>query len=129
MPDMLSRSAFKPRLSRTRTQKRPAEKQCEGFLQWLRGRNCAAEHVGGCSGKMTAAHVDYAGDKGVATKVADRFAIPLCAHHAQLQHNIGWDSFDLMVWKKLGGGLEIARQYFQAWPGRIAWLRKLADGK
>lgn len=125
---MLRPGALKSRLSRTRTQKRPAEKHCEGFLQWLRGRPCSVEHFGGCEGKMTAAHVDYAGGKGMGTKVADRFAIPLCARHAQMQHDIGWDTFERRHFSgKTGHALKLADAYFTSWPGRIQWLRKLAE--
>ncbi|MDH7973713.1 hypothetical protein QH494_16090 [Sphingomonas sp. AR_OL41] len=60
------------------------ERRCPSHLQWLRGRRCCVEGAG-CSGRMVAAHVDHAGGKGMAIKVADWKAVPLCdGHHAEL---------------------------------------------
>lgn len=71
---------------------------------------------------MTAAHVDHAGDKGMGTKVSDRFAIPLCMGHAMRQHNRGWQTFEAEC---LGGksAVAMAEAYWNAWPGRIEWER------
>lgn len=111
---------------RKRNAPRPAEKVAHGYLKWLRGRVC---RVHGCcyDARTEAAHVDHAGGKGVSTKVADRFAIPLCGgpagHHAE-QHRIGWRSFE----KKYGfDAVEDAARYWRAWPGRIAWERRQAN--
>ena len=118
---MLSRASLaRPR---KRNAPRPAEKSARGFLQWLRGRECA---VAGCRrGPVEAAHVDHGGDKGTGTKVSDRFAIPLCGgllgHHPQ-QHRIGWQAFQEM---HAFDALTLAAAYWQAWPGRVAWERKL----
>src|SRR5512139_2705140 len=114
---MLKPSALKPR---KRNSPRPAEKSAPGFLQWLRGRECFLANFGECSDTVEAAHVDHGGDKGMGTKVSDRFAIPLCGgpagHHAE-QHRIGWQSFEE---KYIFGAVGVAEQYWRAWPGRIA---------
>lgn len=109
---------------------RPAEKSAPGFLQWLRGRSCfVATHsrVGlsiNCEGKIEAAHVDYAGGKGVGTKVSDRHAIPLCSFHHRLQHDCGWRTFETKLLGGVGTALIAAETFWKAWPGRIAWERK-----
>lgn len=114
---MLARSAFKPR---RRNSPRPAEKSAKGFLQWLRGRPCLCEGMA-CMGQMEAAHVDFAGGKGVGTKVADKFAIPLCSSHHMRQHSWGWTRFQ----KTYGiDALAAAEAYWRNWPGRIAWEAK-----
>lgn len=98
---------------------RPAEKSAPAFLQWIRTRNCL---VGGtCAGKIEAAHVDYAGDKGIGTKVSDRYAVPLCsAHHAE-QHMAGIKTFED---RHAVSMLNASHIYWQAWPGRRAWEAK-----
>lgn len=116
---MLQRAALRPR---KRNAGRPAEKSAPAFLQWLRGRPCVIDNQD-CEGKMEAAHVDYAGDKGMATKVSDRFAVPCCSYHHAQQHRVGIRTFETMHRKNL---LALANEYWMAWPGRIAWLRKLA---
>lgn len=108
---------------------RIAEKSAPGFLQWLRGRECLAFYDGeggpDCGGKIQAAHVDYAGDKGMGTKVSDRYAVPMCvAHHAR-QHQVGWRYFEIEMVRPHGYALKAAEAYWRAWPGRIAWERKL----
>lgn len=110
---------------RKRNAPRPAEKAALGFLQWLRGRDCAVAHVCilPCYGKIEAAHVDYAGGKGVGTKVADRYAVPLCSEHHYRQHQIGWRLFEAALLSNWNG-LESANEYWRQWPGRIAWERK-----
>ena len=109
---------------RKRNSPRPAEKSAPGFLQWLRGRECLCAKTGLCSGKAQAAHVDYAGGKGVGTKVADRWAVPLCAFHHAIQHREGWHSFDAKYLDGENAGLAAANQFWRAWPGRIAWEAK-----
>lgn len=108
---------------------RPAEKCAPQFLQWLRGRQCVICAKWGSFSPETqprteAAHVDYAGDKGMGTKVSDRFAIPLCGsltgHHA-LQHNLGWETFEA---RYNIDALDLASQFWKAWPGRLAWEKK-----
>lgn len=107
---------------RKRNAPRPAEKAAPGFLQWLRGRECmVAPHPACEQQRLEAAHVDYAGGKGVGTKVADRWAVPLCSHHHREQHRIGWKTFERIY---LIDCKSAAEQYWRAWPGRIAWERK-----
>lgn len=110
---------------------RPAEKDARGFLQWVRGHECACAKQGGCSGKIEAAHVDYAGGKGFGTKVADRFAIPLCnAHHAEQRGETGpfrargdWTTFEA----KYGlNALRVANELWRRWPGRARWEANLS---
>lgn len=99
---------------------RPAWKVAKAFHQWLRGRPCAADGYGLCDGVMQAAHVDHAGDKGMGTKVSDRFALPLCAGHHHRQHLRGWATFEREC---LGGksAVAMADAYWSAWPGRHQW--------
>jgi hypothetical protein len=105
---------------RKRNAPRPAEKSAPSFLQWLRGRDCLA--VGGaCFGRIEAAHVDFAGGKGIGTKVADRYAVPLCSFHHAKQHRWGWKTFQAAFQID---ALAAAEAYWRAWPGRIAWERK-----
>ena len=119
---MLARVDTRPR---KRNAGRPAEKTARGFLQWLRGRPC---HIAGreghiCSGRIEACHVDYAGDKGIGTKVSDRFAIPMCSGaHLEQTDRLGWAPFEA----KYGiNGLAAADAFWRAWPGRVAWERAL----
>lgn len=87
---MLARSAFRPR---RKNSGRPASKKAPAFLQWLRGRPCVLERAGDCDGHMVAAHVDYAGDKGMAT-FEKRYSLK---------------------------ALEHSQEYWRAWPGRAKW--------
>jgi len=116
---------------RKRNAKRPAWKACESYLQWLRGRACACNgRNADCGGKIQAAHVDYAAKgtreaKGTATKVADRWAIPLSMKCHALQHIMGWPWFDLHVLGKANAGEMMAAEYWRLWPGDRG---ELADG-
>lgn len=68
---------------------------------------------------MQAAHVDHGGDKGMGTKVSDRFAIPLSANCHANQHRIGWRTFEGAY---LGGdAVALSNGYWRDWHGRIAW--------
>ncbi len=102
---------------------RPAWKVCAAFLQYLRGRSCACQGRNPhCGGKMVAAHVDYAAKgtreaKGTATKVADRWAIPLSWNCHLLQHNKGWPWFDFNILNMGGAGATMAEAYWRAWKG------------
>lgn len=113
---------------RKRNAPRPAEKSAPAFLQWLRGRECLAASTNGCIGKMEAAHVDYAGDKGMGTKVSDRFAVPMCAGHHRMQHAFGWHTFERECFGIAGHALAASMHYWRSWPGRIAWERKQDRG-
>jgi hypothetical protein len=97
---------------------RPAWKVAEAFKQWLRGRPCMIADRGGCWGRIEAAHVDYAGGKGMGTKVADRFCVPMCSEHHRVQHQHGWPAFEANF--KINA-LEASKAYWSAWPGRAKW--------
>lgn len=112
---------------------RPPAKSALGFLQWVRGRNCAFAHIGGCNGKIEAMHLDFAGKmegvdpalgKGASTKVADRYAIPGCRLHAQMQTDIGWQTFMIRMEVTREQLMIAAARLWHAWPGRAAWERK-----
>lgn len=113
----LPASAFK---SRHKNAGRPAHKSAPGYLKWLRGRRCAC---GGkllcCDGKVVAAHVDHGGDKGMASKASDKFAIPLSNGCHGSQHSVGWRTFE----RQLPGrdAVMLAAIYWRNWPGRAAW--------
>jgi hypothetical protein len=113
---------------RKRNAPRIAEKSAPGFLQWLRGRQCAWSGCGSCGGKIIAQHLDFAGDKGTATKVSDRYCLPCCVVHHQWQHDFGWNSFLSRQHATKEMALNAAGRLWAAWPGRIAWERKLNDG-
>lgn len=113
---MLARSAFAPR--KRNSHRADAWKRVPPFLQWLRGRNCLLADRGGCAGKVWACHVDYAGDKGIGTKVNDRHCVPMCDGHHANQHNWGWKSFEANF---RIDALMAANAYYRAWPGRAAW--------
>lgn len=109
---------------RRRNAPRPAEKSAPGFLQWLRGRECAAVHFGVCEGKLEAAHTYGAGNKGVGTKSNDAYAIPLCSRHHRLQHDRGWRTFEHEYGIGDGNAPKLAEAYWRAWPGRASWEAK-----
>lgn len=108
---------------RKRNSPRPAEKSAPQYLAWLRKRNCAC---GGtlmwCDGRIVAAHVDHAGGKGMATKTADRNAIPLSDGCHREQHAVGWRTFEGCLPGK--DAVAMAEAYWRAWPGRHAWEAK-----
>lgn len=110
--------------SRFRNAGRPTEKDARSFLQWIRGRPCIFADQGGCEGKIEAAHLDFAGGKGVGTKVADRYAVPMCAGHHRLQHNKGWNTFMRLMRVGANDLLVAAARLWNAWPSRAAWERK-----
>jgi hypothetical protein len=136
---MLSRTALKPR---KRNAARPAEKSAPQFLAWLRGRECflAGHRAGGCGlgspprkSPVEAAHIDHGGDKGMSSKVSDKFAIPLCQRHhdeqsgkiGEFRQRGGWRTFEI----KYGfDAVDVAGDYWHLWPQRHAWERKLSDG-
>jgi hypothetical protein len=113
---MLARSAFRPR--RQNSHRADEWKRVPGFLKWLRGRPCRLSDRGGCGGKVRACHVDYAGDKGMGSKVHDRHCIPMCDTHHSVQHAVGWDTFEGNF---KFNALADAAAYWQAWPGHFAW--------
>jgi hypothetical protein len=108
---------------------RIAEKSAPGFLQWLRGRECLFVDVGVIGeGPVEAMHLDFAGGKGVGSKVADRYSVPCRASLHRRQHTRGWASFLREMGTTKEEMLGAADAYWRAWPGRIAWERKLSDG-
>lgn len=113
MRGLLGPSAFKPRKQNA---PRPAWKVEKSFHQWLRGRECAFAHLGGCWGRMEAAHTPDPGSRGIGTKAADHNAVPACTGHHKLHTDKGWSA--------VGLNKETARTlgnaYYQAWPGRRA---------
>lgn len=105
---------------------RPAWKCAEGFRRWLRKLPCAkCEHVGTMANPTVAAHVDHAGGKGMATKVADRHCIPLCDACHREQHAVGWVSFEKGL--RLACAVSLAAIYWTEWPDRRQWERELAE--
>ncbi len=106
---------------------RPAWKCAEEFKRWLRKLPCArCSHAGDRQNPIVAAHVDHAGGKGTATKVADRHCIPLCDDCHKQQHALGWRSFQLAL--PTHDAVALAAAFWQQWPGRSAWERELAAG-
>lgn len=114
---------------RKRNSPRITEKSAPAFLQWLRGRECVFGQIDGarCEGKIEAMHLDWAGGKGMSSKVADKYCVASCGGHHRRQHDKGWLTFmrELELSKTLL--LAAADTLWRAWPGRIAHERKLAD--
>jgi hypothetical protein len=124
---------------RKRNAPRPVEKSATTYLAWLRKRPCYLDghRNGGCGWSdpprksyVEAAHVDHGGDKGLSSKASDRFAIPLCQkHHDEQGGRIGafkqrggWKTFQL----KYGfDAVQVASEYWRAWPQRLKWEREL----
>lgn len=100
---------------------RPAWKVAKAYLQFLRGRKCAVARLGGCSGKIEAAHTPDPMSKGTSTKAADRNAIPLCQGHHKLHTDKGWSAIGLTR----ESAQQMADAYWRAWPGRAAYERQL----
>lgn len=104
---------------RIRNAGRPAHKEAPAFLKWLRGRECILAHTGECRGKVRACHWDEAGDKGVATKVSDKFSLPMCDEHHRIQTDvIGWPRFQLKYGFKAA---DVCAKFWQDWHGRAKW--------
>lgn len=98
---------------RKRNAPRPAWKVEKAYHQWLRGRVCWAAKLGGCEGRMEAAHTPDPGSKGMGTKAADHNAIPLCKHHHVLHTVKGWSAIGLT--KEIAR--DVAREYWRLWKG------------
>lgn len=104
---------------------RPPVKDAPGFLAYVRQRPCILAHTGECRGKVRACHWDEAGDKGMATKVADQWSLPMCdGHHQEQTDVLGWPKFQE---KYRFSAKAFCETLWRAWPGRVAWLRKLID--
>lgn len=122
MRGMLGPAALR---NRHRNAPRPAWKVADAFRQWLRGRPCACQGKNpNCGGKMLSAHVDHAGSKGMSTKVADSNCIPLTKACHDLQHLIGWRTFEA-AYLPGGNAVALSDEYWRAWPGRKAWEQNL----
>lgn len=112
---MLTLSA-KPR---RRNAKDPAGKRCPTYLQWLRGRACILATTGECSGQIRACHWDEAGDKGMGTKVSDKWSLPMCdGHHAEQTDRLGWPKFQA---KYRFSAREVCQFFWSKWPKRSEW--------
>ena len=70
-------------------------KRFPAHLAYVRGFECAiagrGDHV--CSDRIEAAHVDYAGGKGMGMKVPDVYTVPLCSA-AHVEQGQGWALFE-----------------------------------
>ncbi len=105
--------------ARRKNAKDPAGKRCEPFLKWLRTRNCILAHTGDCDGKVRACHWDEAGDKGMATKVSDKFSLPMCDEHHRIQTDVlGWPQFQMKYGFKAA---DACAKFWQDWHGRAKW--------
>lgn len=111
---------------RKRNSGRPPEKDARGFLQFVRGRECVFADTGKCEGRIEAMHLDFAGDKGTGTKVADRYSVPACCGHHRLQHNKGWLTFLRLMGVTKEQLMIAAARLWNAWPGRPKWERERA---
>lgn len=92
---------------------RPAWKVQKAFAQWIRGRRCAFEARGGCSGPIEAAHTPDPQSKGVGTKAADHNVIPACQAHHRLHTVKGWSAVGLTREQAQA----LAADYWRRWPG------------
>lgn len=106
---------------RKRNAGRPANKSAPGFLQWIRRLDCVFADTGKCEGKIEAMHLDFAGGKGMGTKVADQFSVPACSGHHHRQHTKGWATFLREVGATKEALLDAAGKLWRAWPGRLKW--------
>jgi hypothetical protein len=101
---------------------RPPEKDAPKFLEWIRKTHKCVFHLDGdCEGKVEAMHLDFAGGKGVATKVADRYSVPACSKHHGRQHTKGWVTFLKEVGVTKEALLRAADKLWGSWPGRFKW--------
>lgn len=101
---------------------RPPEKDAPKFLEWLRKtHDCAFHLAGGCEGKIEAMHLDFAGGKGVGTKVADQYSLPACSGHHGRQHTKGWATFLREMGLTKEAALDAASRLWRVWPGRAKW--------
>lgn len=123
---MLARNITAPRHQNA---PRIAAKSAPGFLQYVRGRGCIFAGNGECEGKIEPMHLDFAGGKGIGTKVADRYCVPGCAGHHAMQHRIGWQTFMARMGTSANELLIAAARLWNSWSGRPAWERKQEQGR
>ena len=105
---------------------RPPEKDAPAFLKFVRTQHqCILVDTGECHGKVRACHWDEAGDKGISTKVSDRWSLPMCdRHHAEQTDELGWPEFQ----RRHGFSAEaFCAALWKSWPGRGAWEKALAE--
>lgn len=96
-----------------RNSPRPAWKVERAFGQWIRGRRCAFEKLGGCWGSIEAAHTPDPVTKGTSTKAADKNMIPACQGHHHIQTVKGWSAVGLTR----EGAQALAADYWRLWGG------------
>jgi len=107
---------------------RPAWKVAEAFKQWERGRKCVCGGSNpGCFGPIQTAHVPFPGEKGIASKVADRHCLPLSVGCHKLQHDIGWPEYSRLYMKGRDPAA-LSDQYWNEWPGRAKWEQRNEGG-
>lgn len=103
---------------------RPPERaRSPGHLAWVRGHECAASTVL-CAGKTQAHHVRVEGDGTTGLKPGDDKAVPLCQHHHERGHAIGWKAFEARYRVDLTA---MAKTLWRLSRHRRAWERKAAE--
>lgn len=75
---------------------RDGKLRCASHLKWIRGHECAVCGPHGSNFKIEAAHVRNGTDGSLAVKPSDNWAIPLCALHHRIQHDMGEPRFEAM---------------------------------
>ena len=118
------------RRKRERMNVRPPERiSCEPHLQFVRGHYCVVYAKPSdsdrtrCDGRVQAHHIYLPGDaKG--KKPHDSQTIPLCAHHHEEGHRIGWDSFDARYGLKPGQRINIAAALWKQSPHGVKYRRE-----
>ncbi len=114
---------------------RPDFKRAEDFGRFLRALPCACLGKNDwCTGPVQAAHVDHAGKgtrdaKGMGSKVADRFMVPLSLGCHQYQTDVmGWPAFEKTL--PLGDAEALSAVYwteFLGTPKGREWQRQAAE--
>jgi hypothetical protein len=108
--------------SRHKNAGRPPEKDAPKFKEWLRKKHDCAFHLAGdCGGKIEAMHLDFAGGKGVGSKVADSFCLPCCSKHHRRQHDRGWITFLREMAVTKDDCLYSSDKLWREWPARYKW--------
>ena len=91
----IQRSALKrstkPIAKRRSKPRRTSVLRDRGYLDWLKDRECVIRD-GGPSFKMS--DPAHGPSTGMRVKGPDNEAIPLCRHHHNEQHRIGWQAFE-----------------------------------
>lgn len=92
---------------------RPPWKVERAYRQWIKGRRCAFERLGGCWGAIEFMHTPDPRTKGMGTKAADVNAIPGCTGHHKLQTDKGWSAVGLTR----ESAQALAADYWRLFPG------------